>query len=129
MDLAECDPVCLDAILNGKDISNKQAIYEAVIIPLLRMLYSLKEDNDNLIQLLTNMLGERALLLEPLDGVADQYSAGKVSRLEPSKAFKDAWNRFVEAMVIIESADREWLVVSKSSPCSVLGSNRLSLDV
>ena len=63
MDPVECDPVCLDAVLNGEDMSNKQAIYELVTISLLRLLHSLEEDNDDWIQLLTNVLGEGAPLI------------------------------------------------------------------
>lgn len=128
-DPVECGSVCLDAVLNGEDMSNKRAIYERVIMSLLHMLHSLEEDNDDLIQLLTNVLGDGAPLLGPLDDVTGQYCPGKVSGLDHSKDFKDAWKGLVKLMVATESADREWIVVSRSSPGSVLGSNRLSLDV
>ena len=32
-------------------------------------------------------------------------------------------------MIAAESADREWIVVSRSSPGSVLGLDRLSLNI
>jgi len=128
-DPLECGSVCLDAVLNGEGMSNKRASYEQVIILLMHMLHSLEDDNDDLIQLLTNVLGDGAPLLGPLDGIAGQYCPGKVSELDHSKAFKDAWKGLVKSMVATESADREWIVVSRSSPGSVLGSNRLSLDV
>ncbi len=110
-------------------LHNKRAIYERVTISLLHMLRSLEEDNDDLIQLLNNVLSGGAPLLGPLDGVANQSCPEKVSGLDHSKAFKDAWKGLVKSMVAIESADREWIVVSRSSPGSILGLDRLSLDI
>ena len=72
-------------------LHNKRAIYERVTILLLHMLHSLEEDNDDLIQLLNNVLSGGAPLLGPLDSVVDQYCPGKVSGLDHSRAFKDAW--------------------------------------
>ena len=48
----------------------KRATYERAIISILSQLDSFGEDNDDLIHLLTNVLGEGALLLKPLGGVS-----------------------------------------------------------
>ncbi len=60
-----------------------------MVISLLRTLYTLEGDNDDLIQLLINMLGKRALILEPLDSVAQHSCAKNVTRHKYSEAFKD----------------------------------------
>ena len=108
-----CSLVYLDAILNGEDVRNKRAIFERVIMSLLRMLHSVEEDNHDLIQLLTNVLGEGAPILESLEGVNDRYCAKKYDGLDHSRAFKDAWEGLVKSMEAIEIADTEWILVKR----------------
>jgi hypothetical protein len=57
--------------------------------PITRVYCTLEGDNDDLIQLLINLLGKRALILEPLDSVAQHGCAKNVTRHEYSEAFKD----------------------------------------
>ena len=110
-----CSLVCFDAILNGEDVRNKRAIFERVIVSLLRVLHSIQEDKDDLIQLLTNVLGEGAPILESLDGVNDRYCAKRYSGLDHSKASNDAWVGLVKAMEPIEIGDTQWILVNRST--------------
>ena len=89
MDRGKWDSVYFDDVLHNEDLSNKQLIYESTVISLIRTLYTLEGDNDDLIQLLINLLGKRALILEPLDSVAQHGCAKNVTRHEYSEAFKD----------------------------------------
>ena len=108
-------------------LRNRRAVYERVTISLLHMRHSLEEDNHDSIQFLNKMLSGGAPLLGPFDGFANQSRPEKVSGLDHSKAFKDAWKRLVKSMVAIESAGRDWIVVSRSSPGSILGLDRQTL--
>ena len=76
-----------------------------------RVLYSVRREIHDLIQLLTNVLGEEALILGPLDGVSGLYCAKKHSGLDHSKALKDAWEGLVKSMDAIEIADSERILI------------------
>ncbi len=64
-------------------------IFERIILSLLRVLHALRDEKYDLIELLANVLGKRATLLEPLDDVDDRYCENKVDELDHSKAFQE----------------------------------------
>ncbi len=107
-----------DAILNGQDISNRRTVFEQMTLSLLRVLYTLNTSEET-IRLLAEVLDKEASLLEPLDGIADQYCARKVHRHNHNKAFEEAREgllKCVEAMLKRDrNADAEWTVIPRLS--------------
>ena len=105
-----------DGILNGQDISNRGAVFEQMILSLLRVLRTLDTSKETA-RLLTEVLDKEASLLESLDGIADQYCARKVDRHNHNKAFEEAKEGFlkcVEAMLKRDrNADAEWTVIPR----------------
>lgn len=55
----------------------------------LRVLLALKDEHEDLIRLLTAAIDQKAPLLDPFDGLMDQYWAG---RIENGFAHRDAFN-------------------------------------
>lgn len=116
----------LDAILNDQDINKRRTVFEQMISSLLRVLYTLKDDNEDTIQLLADVLDKEASLLEPLDGVADQYWSRRIPGLfNHKKAYEEAREgllRSMEAMLKRDwNADGEW-VVNPRSPLRLVSS-------
>lgn len=105
-----------DAILNGEDIKNRRTVFEQMVLSLLRVLYTLHTSEET-VRLLTEVLDKDASLLEPLDGVADQYCARKLLGQDHNKAFEDAREgllKSVEAMLKRDrNADAEWTVIPR----------------
>lgn len=54
-------------------IDNRRTVFEQMIFTLLRVLYALQDDHEDTNQPLADVLDKEPSLLEPLDGVADQY--------------------------------------------------------
>ncbi len=108
--------VDLDAILNGQDISNRRTVFEQMILSLLRVLYTL-ETSEETVKLLAEILDKEASLLEPLDGVADQYCVKKIHGYNHNKAFEEAREgllKCVEAMLKRDrNADSDWVVTPR----------------
>ena len=81
----------LDAILNGHDISNRRTVFEQMILSLVRRLCTFNISEET-VRLLGEVVDKEASLLEPLDGVADQYCVKKMGTTtkeltrEPEKA-------------------------------------------
>jgi hypothetical protein len=105
-----------DAILNDQDISNRRTIFEQMILSLLRVLYTLNI-NEETIQLLAKILDKEALLLESLDGIANQYCAKKVHRHNHNKAFEEAREGLLKCVKTMLKKDRnanvEWTIISR----------------
>ncbi len=78
-----------DAILNSQDINNRRAIFEQMALSLLRVLCTLNTSEET-VRLLAEVLDKEASLLEPLDGIADQYCTRKFHRHNHNKAFEEA---------------------------------------
>lgn len=106
----------LDAILNRQEISNRRTVFEQMILSLVRVLYTLNNSEET-VRLLVKVLDKEASLLEPLDGVADQYCARKLDGHNHNKAFEEAREGFlkcVEAMLRRDrNADAEWMVIPR----------------
>jgi len=105
-----------DAILNSQDISNRRAIFEQMTLSLLRVLCTLNTSEET-VRLLAKILDKEASLLEPLDGIANQYCARKVDRHNHNKAFEKAKEdllKCVEAMLKRDrNVDVEWTIISR----------------
>lgn len=107
-----------DAILNRRDISNRRTVFEQIISSLLRVLYTLNNSEET-VRLLVEVLDKEVSLLEPLDGVADQYCARKLHGHNHSRAFEEAREGFLKCMeAMLErdrnaDADAEWTVVHR----------------
>jgi hypothetical protein len=116
----------LDAILNGQDISNRRTVFEQMILSLLRVLYTL-ENSEETVRLLAEVLDKEASLLEPLDGVVDQYCARKLHGHNHNRAFEEAREgllQCVEAMLKRDrNADAE--ITSTAGQCSIKTENFL----
>ena len=84
-----------DAILNGQDISNRRTVFEQMIFALVRVLYNLNTSEETA-RLLAEVLDKEASLLEPLDGVADQYCARKLRGHNPQQSFRGSPGRTLE---------------------------------
>lgn len=106
----------LDAILNRQEISNRRTVFKQIILLLVRVLYTLNNSEET-VRLLVKVLDKEASLLEPLDGVADQYCARKLDGHNHNKAYEEARERFlkcVEAMLKRDrNADAEWMVIPR----------------
>ncbi len=107
----------MDAILNGQDISNRRTVFEQMISSLVRVLYTLNTSEET-VRLLAEVLDKEASLLEPLDGIVDQYCTRKVHRHNHNKAFEEAREgllKCVEAMLKKDrNADADWTVIPRS---------------
>ena len=105
-----------DVILNGQDISKRRAVFEQMTLSLLRVLCTLNTSEET-VRFLTEVLDKEVSLLEPLDGIADQYCARKVDRHNHNKAFEEAREgllKCVEAMLKRDrNADAEWTVIPR----------------
>jgi hypothetical protein len=106
----------LDAILNGQDISNRRTVFEQMILSLVRVLDTLNTSEET-VRLLAQVLDREASVLEPLDGVADQYCAKKLRGHNHNRAFEEASEgllKCVEAMLKRDrNADAEWVVMPR----------------
>ncbi len=107
-----------DAILNGQALSNRRTVFEQTVSSLLRVLNTLEDGSENIIQLLDAVLDKEASVLGPLDGCSDQYWAKRIQdRLNHSRAFDEARDellKLVEAMLKKDmDTDAEWMVVSR----------------
>ena len=106
-----------DGILNGQNISNRLAVFEQMTSSLLHVLCTL-DTGEETAWLLSEVLDKNALLLESLDGIADQYYARKVHRHNHNKAFekaKEGLLKCVQAMLKRDrNADAEWTVIPRS---------------
>ena len=78
----------LDTILNGQDISNRRTVLEQLILSLLRVLYTLDDDSKNIYRFLCDILDKGPSLLQPLDGVSDQYCARRIRGHKPQQSFR-----------------------------------------
>ena len=107
-----------DATLNSQDISNRRAIFEQMTLSLLRVLCTLNISEET-VRLLAVILDKEASLLEPLDGIADQYCTKKVHRQNHNKAFEEAREsllKCVETMLKRDrNADAKWTVIPRLS--------------
>ncbi|KAL8788260.1 MAG: hypothetical protein Q9213_001780 [Squamulea squamosa] len=107
-----------DAILNDQPISNRRAVFERMIFSLLRVLYNLNPSED-IIRLLEEVLNEQAPPLELLDGVTDQYCAGKIRGRDHDRAFEEAREGLLKCVnAMLESdgnADAEWIVIDRET--------------
>lgn len=106
----------LDAILNRQDISNARTVFEQVISSLVRVLYTLNTSKET-VRFLLEVLDKEASLLEPLDGVTDQYCTRKIDGHNHNRAFEEAREgllQCVEALLKSEpNADAEWMVIPR----------------
>jgi len=104
----------LDAILNCQDISNRRTVFEQMILSLVRVLNTLNTSEET-VQLLMEVLDKEASLLQPLDGVADQYCAGKLHEHDHNSAFKEAREGLLKCVETMLKSDRnddaEWVVI------------------
>lgn len=108
----------LEAILNGHDISNRRTVFEQMIWSLMRVLYIL-DTSEETVRLLVEVLDKEASLLEPPDGVADQYCTKKIEGHNHNRAYEGAREgllKCVEAMLNGDrNADSEWMVIPRLS--------------
>jgi len=111
-----------DDILNGLVVSNRRTVFEQMILSLLRVLGTLEDSQDRIL-FLAEVLDKGPSLLTPLDGVSDQYSAGKVHGHIHNRAFEEARAgllKCVEAMYNRDmNTDAEWTVIP-ISPLKVI---------
>ena len=94
-----------DVILNNQDISNKRAIFEQIILSLLRVLYTLNISEET-IRFLAKILDKEALLLKFLNNIADQYCIRKVRRHNHHKAFEKVREDLLKCVKIILKRNR-----------------------
>lgn len=80
-----------DVILNDKDISNRRAIFEHMIMSLVRALRT-HDIFAELAQFLAETLQQKQSLLGLLDGISDQYCAKKIHGLDHNEAFEEIKN-------------------------------------
>jgi hypothetical protein len=106
----------LDAILNGQVISNRRTVFEQMILSLVRVLYTLNTSEET-VRLLAEVLDKEASLLEPLDGIADQYCARKLHGHNHNRAFEEAKEGLLKCVEAIlkrdRNADAEWVVMPR----------------
>ena len=93
-----------------------------MILSLLRVFYTLNTSEET-VRLLVEVLDQEASPQESLDGVADQYCAGKLHGYNHNRAFGEAREGLlegVEAMLKWDGkADAEWVVIdTKRTFCS-----------
>jgi len=85
-------------------------------LSLLRVLCTLNT-SEEIVRLLIEVLDKEALLLEPLDGIIDQYYTRKVHRHNHNKAFKEAREGLLKCVEVIlkrdRNADAEWTVIPR----------------
>jgi hypothetical protein len=71
--------------------------------------------SEQTVQLLVEVLNKEASLLEPLDGLADQYCSRKIHQYNHNKAFEEAiegLSKYVEATLKRDkNTDAEWTVI------------------
>lgn len=107
-----------DDILNGYDLRNRRTVFEQIVMSLMRVLSTFNV-SDETARFLAAVLDKEVPLLEPLDGVADQYCANKVYGHNHNAAFEGATEglkKCVEAMLSGDgNADSEWTVIPSSS--------------
>ena len=97
----DCYLADFDAILNGQDVSNKQRVFEGMTYSLLRVLDTV-DTYEEIVRFLVKAYDKEATVLGPLDGVSDQYCAGKVLGLDHNTSFEEAREGLIqsaEAMV------------------------------
>jgi len=88
-----------DAILNGQALSNRRTVFEQTVSSLLRVLNTLEDGSENIIQLLDAVLDKEASVLGPLDGCSDQYWAKRIQdRLNHSRAFDEARDELLKSV-------------------------------
>lgn len=108
--------VDFDAILNGQDISNRRTVFEQVILLFVRVLYTFGDCQDMLL-LLAGALDKEPSLLEPLDGVSDQYCARKVRGHDHNRAFEEVRERLFKSVEAMLKRDRnagaDWVVIQR----------------
>ena len=102
-----------DALLNGKPLGNERPVFERIVFSLLRILGTLKEDHQDLYQLLATVLDIEAPVLDFCDGFSDQYL---FCRIEESLSHQDAFERtrhqvFMERAVGLATVDEDWVIL------------------
>ena len=94
----------LDTILNGHHISNRRTVFEQMILSIVRVLCTLGTSKET-VRLLLEVLDKEASLLEPLDGVVDQYCAKRVLGHDHNRAFEEAREGLVKSVEIMLKRD------------------------
>jgi len=91
----------LDVLLSGKSLSNQRTVFERIGFSFLRVLTTVGDEHKDMIQLLATALDKDPPLLEPFDGLTDQYVAQRIkSRLPHLSARKEVKGlRLIEAML------------------------------
>ena len=107
-----------DAILNGKDISNRRAVFEHMIMSLVRALRT-HDIFAELAQFLAETLQQEQSLLGLLDGISDQYCAKKIHGHDHNGAFEEVRNDLVTSTEIFFGRDRtvdaNWIMIPRLS--------------
>ena len=73
----------LDALLSGKSLSNQRAVFERTGFSFLRVLTAFGDEYETIIQILAVALDKDPPLLEPFDGLTDQYGVERIKKKTP----------------------------------------------
>lgn len=101
----------LDVLLNGESLSNQRTVFERIGFSFLRVLATLGDEYEDMVQLLAVALDKDPPFLEPFDGLTDQYVAERIkNRLPHLSACKE-----VKGLRLMEAVLR--LSIDVGSPC------------
>lgn len=83
-----CYVADLAVLLRGMSLSNRRTVFERIAFSFLRVLTALSDEYEDMIQLLALALDKDLPLLDPFDGLTDQYVAGRITnRLSHLKTY------------------------------------------
>lgn len=105
----------LDALLSGKSLSNRRTVLERMCFSILRVLGTLGDEYEDMIIFLAITLDIQAPLLEPFDGLTDQYLLSRIcNELNHKSAYKGVADlRSMRAMPELDKDDGiEWVMVA-----------------
>ncbi len=106
----------LDVLLNRESLSNQRPVFERIGFSFLRVLTTLGDEYEDIVQLLAVALDKDPPFLEPFDGLTDQYVAERIkNRLPHLSACKEVKGlRLMEAVLELS--------IDVGSPCQRINS-------
>jgi len=81
--ISGCYLADLYVLLSGKSLSNQRTVFERVGFSFLRVLTTFGDGYEDMIQLLANALDKGPPILEPFDGMTDQYVVERIKNRRP----------------------------------------------
>ena len=82
-----------DVLLTGESLSNRRTVFERIGFSFLRVLATLGDKYEDMIQLLAVALDKDAPSLESFDGLTDQYGAPRIkNRVSHLRAYNEVMN-------------------------------------